>query len=62
VKHLSGVTPLGSLLALPINIRLGWKGLPGTNTLTYNKKLEIMGVESFITLGPGELYAGQASR
>ncbi len=23
------------LLALPANIRLGWKGLPGTNTLYY---------------------------
>ncbi len=23
------------LLALPTNIRLGWKGLPGTNTLGY---------------------------
>ena len=22
-------------LALPANIRLGWKGLPGTNTLAY---------------------------
>jgi hypothetical protein len=22
-------------LALPTNIRLGWKGLPGTNTLSY---------------------------
>ncbi len=22
-------------LALPINIRLGWKGLPGTNILAY---------------------------
>jgi hypothetical protein len=25
------------LLALPINIRLDCKGLPGTNTLTYYK-------------------------
>jgi hypothetical protein len=25
----------GRLLALPANIRLGWKGLPETNTLTY---------------------------
>ncbi len=23
------------LVALPANIRLGWKGLPGTNTLAY---------------------------
>ncbi len=27
VEHLKG--------ALPTNIRLGWKGLPGTNTLAY---------------------------
>jgi len=25
-------------LALPTNIRLGWKGLPGTNALTYYEK------------------------
>jgi hypothetical protein len=28
------LTP-GRLLALPTNIRLGWKGLPGTSTLAY---------------------------
>jgi hypothetical protein len=28
----------GDPLSLPTNIRLGWKGLPGTNTLTYLKK------------------------
>jgi hypothetical protein len=26
-----------SMAALPANIRLGWKGLPGTNTLAYNE-------------------------
>jgi hypothetical protein len=26
---------LRRLLASPTNIRLGWKGLPGTNTLAY---------------------------
>jgi hypothetical protein len=25
--------------ALPTNIRLGWKGLPGTNTLSYSENL-----------------------
>jgi len=34
VKFLSG-TLLGRLLALPPNIRLGKKGLPGTNTPAY---------------------------
>jgi len=31
-------TPLQSrLLALPTNIRLGWKGFPRTNTIAYYK-------------------------
>jgi hypothetical protein len=29
------VLHLGKLLAFPTNIALGWKGLPGTNTLGY---------------------------
>jgi hypothetical protein len=33
VMHLSGTPLKGRLLALPANIRLGWKSLPGTNTL-----------------------------
>jgi hypothetical protein len=32
VKHLSGAPLYGRLLASPTNIRLGWKGKPGTNT------------------------------
>ncbi len=32
VEHLKGAS-LGYALALPTNIRLGWKGLPGTNAL-----------------------------
>jgi hypothetical protein len=38
--------------ALPANIRLGWKGLPRANALTYYKKSELMAVKSFITLAP----------
>jgi hypothetical protein len=34
-----GAPLLGRILALPTNIRLGWKGLPGTNALAYSKKL-----------------------
>ena len=34
VEHLKGDT-LGQVPALLANIRLSWKGLPGTNTLTY---------------------------
>jgi hypothetical protein len=32
VEHMKGAS-LGLTLALPANIRLGWKGLPGANTL-----------------------------
>jgi hypothetical protein len=35
------------------NIRLGWKGVPGTNTLAYYKNLYLTAVKSFITLAPG---------
>ncbi len=36
----------GSLL---VNFRLGWKGLPGTNTLAYLYCAKITVVESFVT-------------
>ena len=39
MTHLSGAHLLGRLLALPTNNRLGWKGLPGANTITYYKNL-----------------------
>ncbi len=39
------------LLALPKNIRLARKDLPGTNTLTYYEHLQITARESVITLG-----------
>ncbi len=48
MKHLSGAT----LLALPTNIRLGWKGLPGTNTPAFYKNLQIMAVKSFTVQAP----------
>jgi hypothetical protein len=34
-------------------IRLGWKGLPGTNTLAYHKNSIILDVKSLITFGGG---------
>ncbi len=37
VVNLSGSPHLGRLLALPANIRLGMKGLPGTNALAFYK-------------------------
>ena len=36
MEHLK-VSPLRKGLVLLSNIRLGWKGLPGTNTLAYYK-------------------------
>jgi hypothetical protein len=36
---------------LPTNIRLGWKSLPGTNTLAYYKNPQITAVISFIVQG-----------
>jgi hypothetical protein len=38
------------------NIRLGWKGLPGTNTLAYYTQILITTVKSFITLTPGQSF------
>ncbi len=35
VNFLTGALLYGRLLASPENTRLGWKGLPGTNTLAY---------------------------
>ncbi len=49
--HLKGAS-LTLALALPANIQLGWKGLPGTNALAYYEKSELMSVKSFITLSP----------
>ncbi len=37
-EALAGAPLLGRLLDLPANIRLGWKGLPGTNALAYYEK------------------------
>jgi len=43
----------GRLLALPTNIRQGWKGLPWTNTQACNEKFVNYERKSFITLAPG---------
>jgi hypothetical protein len=39
VYHLLGLPLLVRILALATNIRLGWKDLPGTNTLGYSGSL-----------------------
>ncbi len=40
------------------NIRLGWKGLPRTNTLAYYENPSIMAVKSFVGLAPVPAEAG----
>jgi hypothetical protein len=40
-----------SHIALSTNIRLGWKGLPGTNTLAFHEHSQITDVKVFVTLG-----------
>jgi hypothetical protein len=38
--------------ALPVNIRLGWKGLPETTTLPYYENPLITAMKSLILLAP----------
>jgi hypothetical protein len=40
----------------PLNARLGWKGLQGTNNLAYYENLKIKDVRIFITLGTMALF------
>ncbi len=44
----SGAPLYGRPLALPTNIRLGGRGLPGTNTVNYSR-------EKYYTIGPSGL-------
>ncbi len=48
-----GLPEWSTFLALIQNIRLGWKDLPGTNTLAYYKNPLITAVKSFIVQAPG---------
>ncbi len=50
VEHLKGAS-LGLTPALPANIRLGWKGLPGTNALAYYEKNVTYGRKKFCNIG-----------
>jgi hypothetical protein len=55
------VAPLeGRLLSLPTNIRLRWKGLPGTNALAYHDKSLFTAVKSFTTFATGGTIRGEA--
>ncbi len=53
VSYLSGDPLQSRLLASPINIRLAWKGLQGTNTLTCYENPQLTAVKSFIVQAPG---------
>ncbi len=41
--------------ALPANIRLGWRGFPGTNTLAYDENPKFTAVKSFIVQAPDQM-------
>jgi len=45
---------LDRLLPYSKNIRLGWKGLTGANTLAYYENSQFTDRKSFITLDPGD--------
>jgi hypothetical protein len=52
VEHLKGASN-GYDLAIPRNIRLGWKGLPGTNnTIAYYEIRKLQAVKNIIGLAP----------
>jgi hypothetical protein len=53
VETLKEVHLWGRLLALPTIIRLGFKSLPGSNTLPHYEHSLNTNVKSFITFGPG---------
>jgi hypothetical protein len=48
VEHMKGA----SHWVGPANIILGWKGLPGTNTLAYYENPEFTVIKSFIGFAP----------
>jgi len=51
----------GRLWPYPANIRLGWKGLPGSNTLAYYENLLITAVKRFIVQAPEVFLVGLTS-
>jgi hypothetical protein len=50
VEPFAGLRPNGRLQALPANIRLGWNGLLGTNTLAYYGRKRFLGEASLTVL------------
>ncbi len=55
MKHISDAPLQARLLALPTNIRLDWKGLPGPNTLADYENSELSAVKSFHNTGPSNV-------
>ncbi len=51
VKHLSGASTLGGLMALPKNIRIKWKGLLGQTLQLFTKKVVNLGRKEFDNIG-----------
>jgi hypothetical protein len=51
VKHLSDAQHLGRLLALPTNIRLGWRGLPRTKHSSLLQKFVNYECKKFYNIG-----------
>jgi hypothetical protein len=49
IEAISAAPLLVRLLALPTNIRQGWKGLPGKNALAYSEYSYITDIKSFKT-------------
>jgi hypothetical protein len=56
VEYLKGA-PFRWTTPLFANSILGWRGLPGTNTLAYYEDLKVMDVKSFMTLRPDFAYS-----
>jgi len=56
VKDLLGAPLWGKTLALPTNIRLGRKGLPGTNTQASYENALITAIKTFIAQALGVNY------
>ena len=51
MKHCSDALHLGRRLSLPTTITLGWKGLPGTNTIAYFKYSKITAAKCVCSVG-----------
>ncbi len=53
LEHLSDASFLGKLLVFPANVRLDWKVIASTHTLTYLASSTVTKEKCFITLTPG---------